>query len=63
MEERFEQVGLIAAEQIDFIEISGGSYEKPPMANGDQVARSERTEKGEAFFPNYANAVRRDTLT
>lgn len=55
MEESLEQVGLIAAEQIDFIEISGGSYEKPRMTTGDQATRSE---KREAFFLDYASAVR-----
>lgn len=55
MEESLEQVGLIAAEQIDFLEISGGSYEKPRMAAGDVVTRSA---KREAFFLDYASAVR-----
>ncbi|KAF9693280.1 hypothetical protein EKO04_008684 [Ascochyta lentis] len=55
LEESLEQVGLIAAEQIDFLEISGGSYEKPRMAVGDQATRSE---KREAFFLDYAAAVR-----
>jgi 2,4-dienoyl-CoA reductase-like NADH-dependent reductase (Old Yellow Enzyme family) len=55
LEESLEQVGLIAAEQIDFLEISGGSYEKPRMAAGDPGTRSE---KREAFFLDYAAAVR-----
>lgn len=55
LEESLEQVGLIAAEQIDFLEISGGSYEKPRMAAGDGGTRSE---KREAFFLDYAAAVR-----
>ncbi|KAJ4357027.1 hypothetical protein N0V95_002833 [Ascochyta clinopodiicola] len=55
LEESLEQVGLIAAEQIDFLEISGGSYEKPRMAVGDQATRSE---KREAFFLDYASTVR-----
>lgn len=55
VEESLEQVGLIAAEQIDFLEISGGSYEKPRTIAGDQAARSE---KREAFFLDYASAVR-----
>lgn len=55
LEESLDQVGLIAAEQIDFLEISGGSYEKPRMAAGDSGTRSE---KREAFFLDYAAAVR-----
>jgi len=55
LEESLEQVGLIAAEQIDFLEISGGSYEKFRMAVGDATTRSE---KREAFFLDYASAVR-----
>ncbi|KAJ4983288.1 NADH:flavin oxidoreductase/NADH oxidase [Stagonosporopsis vannaccii] len=55
LEESLVQVGLIAAEQIDFLEISGGSYEKPRMAVGDAGTRSE---KREAFFLDYASAVR-----
>ncbi|KAF2622305.1 NADH:flavin oxidoreductase/NADH oxidase-like protein [Macroventuria anomochaeta] len=55
LEESLEQVGLIAAEQIDFLEISGGSYEKPRMSTGDQATRAE---KREAFFLDYASAVR-----
>jgi 2,4-dienoyl-CoA reductase-like NADH-dependent reductase (Old Yellow Enzyme family) len=55
LEDSLEQVGLIAAEQIDFLEISGGSYEKPRMAVGDLTTRSE---KREAFFLDYASAVR-----
>ncbi|KAL1651589.1 hypothetical protein SLS61_005251 [Didymella pomorum] len=55
LEESLEQIGLIAAEQIDFLEISGGSYEKPRMAAGDASTRSE---KREAFFLDYAAAVR-----
>lgn len=35
LEESLEQLGLIAKEGIDFIEISGGSYENPRMAIGD----------------------------
>lgn len=55
LEESLEQVGLIASERVDFLEISGGSYEKPRMAVGDPGTRSE---KREAFFLDYAAAVR-----
>lgn len=57
LEDSLEQVGLIAAEQIDFVEISGGSYENPRMATGDDP-KATRTAKREAFFLDYAKAVR-----
>ncbi|KAF2013506.1 FMN-linked oxidoreductase [Aaosphaeria arxii CBS 175.79] len=57
LEESLEQVGLIAKEQIDFLEISGGSYENPRMAAGDDP-KAARTAKREAFFLDYAHAVR-----
>ncbi|KAH7123538.1 NADH:flavin oxidoreductase/NADH oxidase-like protein [Dendryphion nanum] len=56
MEESLEQVGLIAAEQIDFLEISGGTYENPTMSTGN--VKSKRTKDREAFFLDYAQAVR-----
>ena len=55
LEDSLEQVGLIAAEGIDFLEISGGSYENFSMSDGGQATRSE---KREAFFLDYASAVR-----
>jgi 2,4-dienoyl-CoA reductase-like NADH-dependent reductase (Old Yellow Enzyme family) len=57
LEESLEQVGLIAAEQIDFLEISGGSYENPRMFAADSP-RAARTAAREAFFLDYAKAVR-----
>lgn len=55
--ESLEQVGLIAAEKIDFLEISGGTIEKLRMATGDNPV-SQRTMRREAFFLDYARAVR-----
>ncbi|KAF2118294.1 NADH:flavin oxidoreductase/NADH oxidase-like protein [Lophiotrema nucula] len=57
LEESLEQVGLIIAEQIDFIEISGGTYENVRFAEGDNPG-STRTAQREAFFLDYARAVR-----
>lgn len=57
LEENLEQVGLIAAEQVDFLEISGGSYENPRMAIGDDP-KAARTAAREAFFLDYAQSVR-----
>ncbi|ORY19431.1 NADH:flavin oxidoreductase/NADH oxidase-like protein [Clohesyomyces aquaticus] len=58
LEESLEQIGLIAREQIDFLEISGGTYENPRMAEGDEPKVSARTSKREAFFLDYAQSVR-----
>jgi 2,4-dienoyl-CoA reductase-like NADH-dependent reductase (Old Yellow Enzyme family) len=57
LEESLEQVGLIAQEQIDFLEISGGSYENPTMSFGVNTIQT-RSAKREAFFLDYARAVR-----
>jgi 2,4-dienoyl-CoA reductase-like NADH-dependent reductase (Old Yellow Enzyme family) len=57
LEESLEQIGLIACEAIDFIEISGGTMENLRMAKGD-VEISEKTRHREAFFLDYARAVR-----
>ncbi|KAF2679347.1 putative FMN binding oxidoreductase [Lentithecium fluviatile CBS 122367] len=64
LEESLEQIGLIAAEAVDFIEISGGSMENLRMAAGDRadeeapVKASTSTLHREAFFLSYARAVR-----
>ncbi|KAF1959273.1 NADPH dehydrogenase [Byssothecium circinans] len=57
LEESLEQLALIVAEQIDFVEISGGSYENPRMAGGDD-SKAQRTAAREAFFLDYAQTVR-----
>ncbi|KAF2468052.1 NADH:flavin oxidoreductase/NADH oxidase-like protein [Lindgomyces ingoldianus] len=57
LEESLEQIGLISREQVDFLEISGGSYENPRMAQGDNLP-SIRSVQREAFFLDYARAVR-----
>ncbi|WP_067710831.1 nitroreductase family deazaflavin-dependent oxidoreductase [Nocardia yamanashiensis] len=46
----------LSAEQVDLIEISGGSYESPAMLNRPQV--SERTRAREAYFLDYAETAR-----
>ncbi|KAF2187727.1 flavin oxidoreductase [Zopfia rhizophila CBS 207.26] len=57
LEESLEQIGLIAQEQVDFLEISGGSYENPRMMVGDKTG-SVRKSTREAFFLDYAREVR-----
>ncbi|CAF1166529.1 unnamed protein product [Rotaria magnacalcarata] len=46
---------------IDFIEISGGTYEAPAMAGSEDSRRSERTKKREAYFIEFAAKVRNTT--
>ncbi|CAF0820355.1 unnamed protein product [Adineta ricciae] len=46
---------------IDFIEISGGTYESPAMAGTEYIPRSERTRKREAYFLEFAAKVRNTT--
>ncbi|KAF2707659.1 FMN binding oxidoreductase [Pleomassaria siparia CBS 279.74] len=57
LEESLEQVGLIVKEQVDFLEISGGSYENLRVPASDKPAEN-RSAKREAFFIDYAIAVR-----
>lgn len=53
-------VDAIAAEGIDLIEISGGTYESPAMV-GHRIKDSTRTR--EAYFLEYAEKVRRRVET
>ena len=46
---------------IDFIEISGGTYEAPSMMGANLHTQSERTRKREAYFIEFAAKVRRIT--
>ncbi|KAF2442511.1 flavin oxidoreductase [Karstenula rhodostoma CBS 690.94] len=63
LDESLAQVGLIVNEGIDFLEVSGGTVENLRMAAGDAPAppepeKSARTMHREAFFLDYARAVR-----
>ncbi|GAA4396591.1 nitroreductase/quinone reductase family protein [Tsukamurella soli] len=55
-EESRAVVERLATQQIDLIEISGGSYESPAMMG--RPTASERTRTREAYFLDYAQAVR-----
>ncbi|KAF2266078.1 FMN-linked oxidoreductase [Lojkania enalia] len=57
LEDSLEQVGLIVQEQLDFLEISGGSMENMRMAAGDNLDAT-RTAQREAFFLDYSKVVR-----
>ncbi|KAH8597181.1 NADH:flavin oxidoreductase/NADH oxidase-like protein [Bisporella sp. PMI_857] len=64
LEDTLEQIGLIIENGIDFIEISGGTYEEPLMMqvkNTDIPASakpSQRTIERESFFIQFAETVR-----
>lgn len=55
-EESRTVVEMIAAERIDLIEISGGSYESPAMMGRPAVSASSRAR--EAYFLDYAETIR-----
>ncbi|KAL2788697.1 hypothetical protein BJX66DRAFT_251232 [Aspergillus keveii] len=67
-EDTMTQIGLLAEAGIDFIEISGGTYEDPKMIGPPgqpgqpqpqpQEQKSARTAAREAFFLEFASAVR-----
>ncbi|CAF1315051.1 unnamed protein product [Rotaria sordida] len=46
---------------IDFIEISGGTYEAPVMVSIEYQTQSERTRKREAYFIEFAAKIRNTT--
>ncbi len=57
-EESMEVVKLLAAEGMDLIEISGGTYEKAAMMG---AAKKESTRQREAYFMDYIEKVRKLT--
>lgn len=54
--EAVEVVRRLAAERVDLIEVSGGTYERLAFAGHDVRAASTRTR--EAYFLEYASAIR-----
>lgn len=56
-DESAEVAAALAAEGIDLVEISGGTYEKPAMAGRIQAVR---TSESEAYFLAYAEKVRKN---
>jgi len=55
-EESMEVIRLLGNEGIDLIEISGGTYEKPAMIQGD---RKKSTIAREAYFLDYIKKARK----
>lgn len=63
LEDVLTQVSDIVEAGVDFLEISGGTYEDPTMMVGKKVdpnapAPKESTLKREAFFMDFAKSVR-----
>ncbi|RFU28928.1 hypothetical protein B7463_g7425, partial [Scytalidium lignicola] len=56
--EVLEQIKLITDAGVDFIEISGGTYESPTMLGTAQAEKREGTKRREAFFLDFARQVR-----
>jgi 2,4-dienoyl-CoA reductase-like NADH-dependent reductase (Old Yellow Enzyme family) len=59
-EESLEVVKMLDKEQIDLLEISGGTYEKVAffLMNDDQVEGKKSTREREAYFIEFAKKVR-----
>lgn len=53
-EESLEVVRLLGEEGLDFLEISGGTYEKPAMMGAASRKMSERSAAREAYFLDFA---------
>ncbi|KAK7421202.1 hypothetical protein QQX98_002332 [Neonectria punicea] len=57
-----EQLQLIVNAGIDFLEVSGGTYEDPQLHRGPdnttQNTKSDRSKAREAFFLDFAKAIR-----
>jgi len=51
-------IAELSNENVDVLEISGGTYESPAMSNG---GASESTRRREAFFLDFAERVRKIT--
>ncbi|ROV92309.1 hypothetical protein VSDG_07284 [Cytospora chrysosperma] len=59
MSDCIEQLQVITGAGVDFLEVSGGTYEDPTMFVGaKESAKSDRTKAREAFFIEFAKAIR-----
>jgi 2,4-dienoyl-CoA reductase-like NADH-dependent reductase (Old Yellow Enzyme family) len=60
-DESLDVVRALRAEGVDFVEISGGTYESHAMMDGAGalVERRESTRRREAYFLDFARAARR----
>jgi 2,4-dienoyl-CoA reductase-like NADH-dependent reductase (Old Yellow Enzyme family) len=60
-EESLEVVRLLGEEGLDFLEISGGTYEKPAMMGAASRKMSERSAAREAYFLDFASKAKNVT--
>ncbi|GAB1314791.1 hypothetical protein MFIFM68171_05001 [Madurella fahalii] len=64
LDEFVQQVRMIVEAGVDFVEVSGGSYEDPQMSWGPDgphpEQKSERTKAREAFFLDFAQVIRKE---
>jgi 2,4-dienoyl-CoA reductase-like NADH-dependent reductase (Old Yellow Enzyme family) len=60
-EESLEVVRLLGEEGLDFLEISGGTYEKPAMMGAASRKMSERSAAREAYFLDFAAKAKQVT--
>ncbi|KAJ4022602.1 hypothetical protein NW752_000191 [Fusarium irregulare] len=58
LEEVLEQITLIAEVGLDFLEVSGGSYENPSMFTGTGEKKAASTAARESFFLSFAHEMR-----
>ncbi|KAJ5979540.1 hypothetical protein N7501_002882 [Penicillium viridicatum] len=62
-EDIMAQIGMFVNAGIDFLELSGGTYENPRMVDGDKPSvsqtKSARTAAREAFFLDFAKETRK----
>lgn len=58
LEECVTVAGWLAEDSLDLLEISGGSYEQVSMMGVDSTEVRESTRKREAYFVEYAQAIR-----
>ncbi|KUI56241.1 NADH oxidase [Cytospora mali] len=59
LKECIEQLQIITDAGVDFLEVSGGTYEDPTMFMGaKESAKSDRTKAREAFFIEFAKSIR-----
>ncbi|MGH6645465.1 NADH:flavin oxidoreductase/NADH oxidase family protein [Aquabacterium sp.] len=64
-EESLDTIRALAAEGIDLIEVSGGTYEAPAMTGvkADQAAVKDSTRQREAYFMAFAEKARQAVKT
>ena len=59
-EESMDVIGVLEAEGVDLLEISGGTYEKPAVTGAIRELRASTIAR-EAYFLEYARTVRQKT--